>query len=563
MADDQSFIENKPEKPTMNFLAVDDDEPRVNKSLNKTLKTVCFVLGGIIVVVVLALAIWIATTLSTDKIHNNIWISGVDVSGLSYDDANRAVGNVISEKQSSLSFNLVYEDKSWNIKSADFDVSYDYADALGKAYAVGREGNIIQRFLNVLNVSKSKNDFPANVSYTAADVDSTIALAADEINKEPSDPTGDIVSPSSYAVTSGKSGVHVDTVALTEGIVNSFRTMSNSDIPVAAVIVTPQPFTVQSLYDFVYSEPSNAYPKQTSGLEYTIIGSSPGRKADMAILQPYCDTLNAKDSTKVVIPVIETTPTAGSATYTGKLFVDVLGTYSTSNIGANGSNRAFNIIYAASLLNGHIILPGETFSFNAVANNAAANNTFKLAGAYQDGRIVQSLGGGICQVSSTMYNAVLLADLQVVTRKNHSFMVGYVPLGRDATVSAGSQDFKFKNDTGMPIRFETSAGGGTIKITIKGTNEHPGKSVVITSNQYNMVPGNKMNGWTADAFKSIYQDGKLVSTVKISTSVYKPMIVDQPAVTPQPSPTPQPSQVPQTSPPPPPVSTPVPTALPE
>jgi vancomycin resistance protein YoaR len=255
--------------------------------------------------------------------------------------------------------------------------------------------------------------------------------------------------------------------------------------------------------------------------------------------------LNSKDASKVVIPVEETLPTTGSATYSGKLFADVLGTFSTSNIGATGSPRAFNIIYAASLLNGHIILPGETFSFNAVANNSAANSVFKMAAAYQDGQIVQSPGGGICQVSSTMYNSVLLADLQVVTRKNHSFMVGYVPLGRDATVSAGSQDFKFKNNTSMPIRLETSAGGGSIKIAITGTNEHPGKTVVLTSNKYNMVPGNKMNGWTADAFKSIYQDGKLVSTVKISTSVYKPMIVAQPAQTPVPQQTPQPSQSPQ------------------
>jgi len=123
----------------------------------------------------------------------------------------------------------------------------------------------------------------------------------------------------------------------------------------------------------------------------------------------------------------------------------LLGTYTTYT--TNVPNRNTNISLACKALNGTIVKPGHTFSFNNTLGYTSAAKGYKKAGILVNGKSSAALGGGICQVSSTLYNAVLKAGLKVVERHPHSAPVGYVPKGRDATVSYGSVDFKFRNNT--------------------------------------------------------------------------------------------------------------------
>ena len=102
-----------------------------------------------------------------------------------------------------------------------------------------------------------------------------------------------------------------------------------------------------------------------------------------------------------------------------------------------------------------------------------------MAHVYSAGKIIDGIGGGICQVSSTMYNAVLKADHTVTERRNHSFTVGYVPLGQDATAFYDAVDFRFVNSTKWPIKLLASIKNNRFYITIKGTNENPNKEVII------------------------------------------------------------------------------------
>ncbi|QGU94691.1 hypothetical protein GOM49_05830 [Clostridium bovifaecis] len=118
----------------------------------------------------------------------------------------------------------------------------------------------------------------------------------------------------------------------------------------------------------------------------------------------------------------------------------------TTAFNSNNKPRSKNIRLAASIINGTIVAPGEVFSFNKVVGQRTRARGFEEAGVYINGNLDEGLGGGICQVSTTLYNAVLLADLEVVERDNHSLTVHYVPLSRDAAVSWGSKDFKFRNN---------------------------------------------------------------------------------------------------------------------
>ena len=133
---------------------------------------------------------------------------------------------------------------------------------------------------------------------------------------------------------------------------------------------------------------------------------------------------------------------------------DVLGSYATGFV-TSGAERSANVTNGARLINGALLYPGDEFStYELVAPYTAANGYYP-AGSYVSGRVVDSMGGGICQVSTTLYNAVLMAELEVTERHNHSMIVNYVAPSADAAVSeSAGKDFRFKNNTNYPIYVE-------------------------------------------------------------------------------------------------------------
>lgn len=151
------------------------------------------------------------------------------------------------------------------------------------------------------------------------------------------------------------------------------------------------------------------------------------------------------------------------------LFRDKLATYTAKANSQSGRNT--NLKLACKAINGTILFPGETFSYNKALGERTAEKGYKAANAYLNGETVKTVGGGICQPSSVLYYCTLLADLEIVQRQNHTYVSSYMPKGMDATVSWGGPDFKFKNNTNYPIRIKASAKGGSVTITLEGTDE--------------------------------------------------------------------------------------------
>lgn len=146
---------------------------------------------------------------------------------------------------------------------------------------------------------------------------------------------------------------------------------------------------------------------------------------------------------------------------------DVLGTFTTSYAGS-ASGRCANVENGASLINGTLLYPGDSFSVYSKVAPFTADNGYHLAGSYSNGQTVQTYGGGICQVSTTLYNAVLRAELNVTERSNHSMTVHYVPLSADAAISGTDKDLKFTNNLDHPVYIQGVAGGSSITFTIYG-----------------------------------------------------------------------------------------------
>lgn len=153
----------------------------------------------------------------------------------------------------------------------------------------------------------------------------------------------------------------------------------------------------------------------------------------------------------IALDVVETDPN-GSAEELEKIH-DLLGTFTTS-FSTSSADRSGNVRNGCAHINGTVLLPGEQFSTYETVSPFTEENGYFLAGSYLNGMVVESLGGGICQVSSTLYNAVLRAELEVNERYNHSMIVTYVKMSSDAAISGTSKDFKFTNSTDYPIYIE-------------------------------------------------------------------------------------------------------------
>lgn len=182
-----------------------------------------------------------------------------------------------------------------------------------------------------------------------------------------------------------------------------------------------------------------------------VVPQEQGRKLDVAAARPLVlQALRQGGAANLPLPVAPLYPDVTVADLRQTGIREVWSSFAT-NFDVADVSRTANVRLSARRINGHIIYPGEVFSFNEVVGPRDREHGFKEALEIVDGEFVPGIGGGVCQVSSTLYNAVLLANLPIVERTNHSKPLGYVGLGRDATVAYGALDFKFANNTGAPL----------------------------------------------------------------------------------------------------------------
>lgn len=190
------------------------------------------------------------------------------------------------------------------------------------------------------------------------------------------------------------------------------------------------------------------------------------------------------------------------------------GTYTTSFSGSS-SNRINNIQVAADRINNMVIAPGQEVSFSQTILPRTAANGYKKGGAYVGGKVVSVTGGGICQVSSTLYAALMNAGVTVTERHPHSMTVGYIPLGMDATIAGTSKDLKFRNNYNMPVYIQTAVEGSNVTVNVY-------VSPVSLGGRSYQFWSNKTGVRSADSYLTSYLNGVEVGTSFIATSRYMP-----------------------------------------
>ena len=287
-----------------------------------------------------------------------------------------------------------------------------------------------------------------------------------------------------------------------------------------------QTVDVQTLHDQLAGEKAEAVCDKTTG-EPT--ESRVGVAFDVSAVQAQLDA--AAPGAEFLADAQVEFPTVSTEELQACMFRDVLGTFTTKCAGPWGRHQ--NIKLASAAINGKIYNPGEEFWYNSTVGQRTAARGYQEAGVYEGGRTTTGIGGGICQVSSTLYYAVLLSDLDIVLRYCHMFNPGYMPIGCDATVSWGGPDFAFRNSRDYPIKIVTSYNDDTNELTctIMGTkvDDHyvVMTNAVLASYDYQTVyqespdvaPGEEVidqyghTGYHVRTWRNIYDgDGNLLSS---------------------------------------------------
>jgi vancomycin resistance protein YoaR len=252
------------------------------------------------------------------------------------------------------------------------------------------------------------------------------------------------------------------------------------------------------------------------------------------------EVVGLKQEEKIPLVVEEIVPDYTKVYYSR--MNNTIGSFNTT-ISKGTEGRYNNIKLAANKINGSLIYPGEIFSTNKALGDTTLANGYMLAPIIVNGQLEDGAGGGVCQVSSTLYNAVIFSELEIVERQCHSRPVGYVEKGRDATLAWDYLDFKFKNSTEYPIYIESTVEGNQVNVRIYGFESHtPTRKLsfesVVTelivppedniTQDPNLKEGTRIyvsqpkEGYKVKVYKSIYESNKLIDKILISTNTYKP-----------------------------------------
>lgn len=249
---------------------------------------------------------------------------------------------------------------------------------------------------------------------------------------------------------------------------------------------------------------------------------------------------------------------------------DVLGTFST-DFSSSGSARSTNLSVGAGKINGHVLMPGETLSGYECLQPFTAANGYRAAAAYENGQVVDSIGGGVCQIATTLYNAALLAELTITQRQNHSMCVGYVKPSQDAAIAGTYKDIKVTNPYETPIYVEGYTKGRTLVFTIYGKETRPAnRKIQFLSETLSVIdpgaprevpnaalaPGSRKQvqsahrGIRSRLWKVVTVDGVEQERILLSTDTYlaSPAIVQVGPLIPAAIPLPAPETIPETVP---------------
>ena len=465
------------------------------------------------VFLVLVLIAFVALTFYNYKNKNviakGVSINSIDLSYCTKDEAKERINNYYTEQLLN-DITLVYNDYKTFIKTSEIELNYDIDSAVDYAFSYGKNGNVFQDDYHILaSLIKNKNITPV---YTLNQ-----ELLTKFLNNISTELPGAIIESSHYIdgnkliITKGTPGNVVNIESTTNNIKSQLTNLSyiNNPITIEVKTQTPKEINVEEIYKDIHKEPKDAYYTKDP---YSIFPSENGIDFKISIDEAKQLVQNSEAECEVPLKVLY--PNVTTNMIGQEAFPDLLGSFSTNYV--SNPDRTTNLRLAANKINGTVLMPGEVFSYNGIVGERTISAGYKNAAIYQNGEVVDGLGGGICQISTTLYNAALFANLEMVELYNHQFVPSYVTAGRDATVVYGVKDFKFKNSRKYAIKITCSVSGGVAKFQIWGVKEPTEYDVSVYANVSRTASYIK-----ATTYRTLKLNGETVKTEKIANSTYK------------------------------------------
>ena len=498
---------------------------------------------GILVAVLAAAYLGLcAYAASLDVFFPNTTINGVDVAGMTVQQAGEELGSTLPQR--TMAVYLPLTDKSGDgVTAPEGETLYDPEPATVSCESLGitQDVDYTAYAQSVYDRSQGQSGFfQGGWSFLAhlfhsqgakgvyLEPDGTVfRQKLSELAQTFSRPAQD----ASYEV--GQDGLAVTEANLEQPIRDALSSEADGAVYVDAAILPAQALTAQGIHDAVAGSMKNAgYDAATD----SITPEQAGAGFDVAEAQALLDAASPGET--VEIPADIQQPHVTAAELKEVLFRDVLGQCRTHVSGT--SARINNVKLSAAACNGVVLNTGDVFSYNATTGQRTPAKGYQAAPAYVGGETVDEVGGGVCQTSSTIYYACLRANLEITERYAHRYVPAYIDWGMDATVSWGGPDYKFTNNTDYPIKIVATYSGGYLTVKILGTNVDgtyakmtnevlsktnwetvykddetlPAGTEKVTTTPY--------TGYKVKSYRNVYSaDGKLISSTYEATSDYK------------------------------------------
>ena len=421
--------------------------------------------GALVLTLVLGVLIYGIVLKSGKTIYPNVYVAGINVGGMDRETAIEAVDDAIASTYASSTLKVLLPDRTLSFTPDKTNVALDAGEAIDEALAYGRDGNPFSAVTYYLSGKEHYVDLQKSMDLDVDYIRTTLEQVAEEAETSPAPSTASYNEATEVlTINVGYPERSLNVDDLYDVVYNAFM---NNDFNAIQWQYDEVPTVHMDLTEYFEKYCTAVQDATFDAQTRTIIESVDGYGFDIEKVERDLDA--AAPGSKMVIRMTDLEPEITTEVLEAEMFGVELFAHSTEYV--INANRTKNLTLACEAINGLILNPGDEFSFNNVVGERTAAKGYLPATVYNGGQSVEELGGGVCQVASTLYYCTLHLDLEQVHREPHVYVVTYVPKGMDATVYWGQIDYKFKNTLDFPIRILANTDDGCVNITFQGSEQ--------------------------------------------------------------------------------------------
>lgn len=511
------------------------------RKLSKKNKIIIITCAAIFLVICITFGIITCVNKLNSNVYKNVYLFNENFSGKSSEEVIQTITNISNDLNSSEKIDIYQDGENiYTIKAEDIDFKFDVDKTVQSIMEYGRNSNLFVNNFKILKAKFSKVEIEPSYLYDEEKLDNVLKNIDLSIKDRFVDDSYSLdEKDAKLVIVNGKTG---NSINYDEEKNNVIKTFENGDKNIYDLNIkrkSPQKLDADKVYSEVKREAKDAYiDKSVSPQKY--VAEVVGFDFDVNKLKELLELPENKEEGKIIeFGVNKIEPKVKLVDISADLCKDKLAGY-TTYFPAGSYARSNNLKIALSYMNGVVVLPGETYSYNNNIGDTTASKGYQAAATFKGGTTVNEMGGGICQTVSTLYNTVLMANLEIVERHQHGLPVGYVPPSRDATVYSPVLDFKFKNNRETPIKIVTSFSySGSLNVSIYGTKQDNDPEVILSQTTTGTIPyttryeydnslpyGRQVvttagvNGYTSESYITKKLNGQVISSGLLSRDKY-------------------------------------------